>query len=236
MADSSGAAEGGSDATLEITSVSELAGKKAGMLNGGIFDLLLANNVEGVSQDDFMYFNSNAETVGSLITGKIDAMITDLPIAQLAVNKQSGIGIVPGYIVEDHYGYVLPKNSPLTAKFNERLAAYREDGTIERLKEEWTGADDSAKTMPEQGWDASNGELVVTTTVDNDPVNYMVGDRASGMCIELLELIAKDLGYSVRYQFTNSGSIIAEIESGKADIAASRDGGSTPGGTVWPKQ
>ena len=100
MADSSGAAEGGSDATLKITSVSELAGKKVGMLNGGIFDLLLANNVEGVSQDDFMYFNSNAETVGALITGKIDAMITDLPIAQfVSLIKDTA---VVGYIAVHH--------------------------------------------------------------------------------------------------------------------------------------
>ena len=219
-ADSSERADGEGDTSLEISSTSELPGKKVGMLNGGIFDQLLTNNLDGVSQDDIMYFNSNAETAGALITGKIDAMITDLPIVLLAVNKQNGIGIVPGYIVEDHYAYVLPKNSALTAKFNERLAAYKQDGTIERLKEKWTSADESAKTMPAQGWDAPNGTLVVATSIDNDPINYMAGDRACGMCIELLELIAKDLGYSVEYQNTNTGSLIAEIQSNKADVAA----------------
>ena len=85
---------------FEISSISELPGKKVGMVNGTIFDILLANNVDGISQDDIMCYDSNAEVVGALVTGKVDAMTTDLHIAQLAVSKQSGIGIVPGSVVE----------------------------------------------------------------------------------------------------------------------------------------
>jgi len=206
--------------TLEITSIDQLSGKRLGMLSGAAFDTLLMNNIGGITQDNILYFNSNAETVGALLANKVDAMVTDLPIAQLAVNKNEGIGMIPEYVVEDHYAYVLQKNSSLTDKINERLKAYKEDGTIERLKEKWMGADDSAKTMPAQDWDAPNGKLIVATSPDNEPINYVDGDRPCGLCIELLELIARDLGYSVEYENTNMGSLIAEIQSGKADIAA----------------
>ena len=63
-----------------------LKGKKLGMLNGVIFDQLLMSNREGFSQEDMSYYNSNAETIGALQAKKVDAMITDQSIAELAVN------------------------------------------------------------------------------------------------------------------------------------------------------
>ena len=205
---------------LEVKSTGELAGKKLGMLNGSIFDQLIPQSVKGASSSDFLYFNSNAETAGALKAGKIDAMITDSPIAELVVNKNKGIGIMPESIMEDHYGYVLQKNSPLTEKFNERIRAYKADGTIDKLKAKWTSAEDSAKTMPEQGWDAPNGTLKVATSTDNEPVNYSSNGRVCGLCIELLELCARDLGYDVKYTDTNAASLISEVQSSKADLAA----------------
>lgn len=82
----SAASTAGNSPKLEYTTIGELKGKKLGMLNGVIFDQLLMNNREGFSQDDMSYYNSNAETVGALQAKKVDAMITDQPIAELAVN------------------------------------------------------------------------------------------------------------------------------------------------------
>ena len=208
------------DVKLEIPSLKKLRGKKLGMLSGAQFDTMLLNNLKGINQDDFLYFNSNAETVGALLAGKVDAMVTDLPIGQLAVNMNEGIGLIPEFVVEDHYAYVLPKGSALTAKINERLLAYRKDGTVEKIYDKWAGSDEQAKTIPDQDWDAPNGTLMVAMSPDNEPINYVDNDRACGMCIELLELIARDLGYGVEYRSTNTGSLIAEVESGKADLAA----------------
>ena len=205
---------------LEITSLGELAGKKLGMLSGSHFDQLLIDTVEGISQGDIYYFNNNSEIVGALKNEKIDAMITDSPIALLAVNKNEGIGIIPEYVVEDHYGFVLEKDDPLTPKINERLKVYRDDGTIERLKEKWANPDDSVKTMPEQDWDAPNGTLVVATSIDNEPINYLANNKLHGMCIELVEMIARDLGYGVEYRTTGPAALMAEVQSGKADIVA----------------
>ena len=65
------------------------------MVSGAAFDQLLISSYEGISQDDITYYNSNAEMIGALQARKTDAMITDLPIAQLAVNRNEGIGIIP---------------------------------------------------------------------------------------------------------------------------------------------
>ena len=44
-------------------------------------------------------------------------------------------------------------------KFNELLKLYRSDGTLDRLQEEWMGADVGKRSLPEQDWAAPNGEL-----------------------------------------------------------------------------
>ena len=118
---------------LELNSVADILGKRICMVAGAAFDQLLLKNYEGISQDDISYYNSNAEMIGALKANKADAMIADLPVAQLAVNRNEGVGIVPEPLVADRYAFVLPKGSALTAQVNERLKAYREDGTIEKL-------------------------------------------------------------------------------------------------------
>ena len=220
MADASEDGANAGDVELEFTSVADLAGKRIGITNGSYFDELLLENVKGVSQKDIYHFNNNPETIGALQAGKVDAVVNDSPLSQLAVNKNDGIALLPEYVVDDRYGYVLEKGSSLTPKINKRLEAYREDGTLDRLKEKWMDADDSKKTMPDQPKDGPNGTIVVATSIDNEPINYLKDDRMHGMCIELIEMVASDLGYGIEYRTTNGGSLIAEVQSGKADIAA----------------
>ena len=207
--------------TLEYNAVNDIIGKRLGMLAGGAFDVIMMKNYEGVSQGDFSYYNSNAETIQALRSNKIDAIITDLPIAQLAVSKNEGIGIMPQVLVEDHYGIVLQKNSSYTEKFNERIRAYHKDGTIEKLYQKWTGSDDSAKTLPEHNWATPNGTISVAVSADSEPMAYQSGTEITGMCVDLLLNIARDLGYELDLHSTVAGSLIAEVQSGRAEVAVS---------------
>ncbi len=220
LAEDSKGSSGKPSSTLEFQTANEIIGKRLGGLAGTAFDTILQDNYKGISQGDFSYFNSNAEIIQALKSSKVDAMITDLPIAQLAVSKNEGIGIMPEALVEDHYGLGLVKDSPYTEKLNERITAYRADGTIEKLYQKWTRSDDSAKTLPEQDWKTPNGTLVVAVSPDTEPMTYQVGDKPTGMCVDLLLHIACDLGYGLEIHPTASASLIAEIQSGKADIAA----------------
>ena len=206
--------------TPEIKKFNELADKKIAVIGGAMFDKFALEHIPGLKEMNILYFNSNAECVGAVVAGKADTFLTDSPIAELAVSKNEGLTILPEKIMDDKYGFVLPKDSPHTQELNERLKAYKADGTLEKLRQKWTSSDDSKKTMPEQGWNAPKGKLIVATSTDNEPVNYAVEDRTCGLCIEILEMAARDLGYGIEYRNTNAGSIIAEVQSGKADIGA----------------
>lgn len=205
---------------LEISKPEELAGKKIGMVSAAVFDKLVKERVEGIKNDDILYFNNNAEAVGALQSKKIDAFISDAPINELVINQNEGLGIIPEPLQDDKYAYILPKGSPYTQELNERLKAYKADGTLEKLRKKWTGADESMKTMPEQKWNTPNGTLTVATSSDNAPINYESNGRTRGLCIELLEMVLRDMGYGVEYRSTTVGSILAEIQSGKVDIGA----------------
>ena len=218
-ANESQAAKGSS--TLEFTTVAELSGKKIGMLNGTVADEMIMDEHDGIKQEDFLYYNSYAEIIQALKMHKVDALISDLPVASLAVSRNKGIGVMPEVLVKDRYGMVLKKNSPYTAMLNERFAAYREDGTIDELYKKWTGADESTKTLPEQNWDTPNGTLRVVVGADAEPMAYQRGAESVGMGVDLLYHAARDLGYGLECKPLALGSLIAEVQSGKADIATS---------------
>lgn len=206
---------------LEIPTVNDLVGKRIGTVAGSAFDELVANNLEGVSDGDFTYYNTIAELVSALKANKIDALIADQPVGKLAVSRNDGIGLIPEPIVEDHYGFVLQKGSPLTAQFNEIIARMREDGTIDEINEKWTGSDDSVKVMPEQDWDAPNGTIVVAANPEVEPSCYFADNEIVGFSVEILFNIARELGYHVDTKEVSMASLIAEVQSGKADVGCS---------------
>lgn len=206
---------------LELSTIDEVLDTRIGGVAGLLFDKLIMDAYPGrVTENSFVYYNTNAEVIAALKAGKVDAFAADLPVASLTVSKNEGLGMVEEPFLYDRYGYILQKGSPLTPLVNERIAAYQADGTIERLYQKWTGADESAKTMPEFSADAPNGVLYVATSADTEPMTYMRGNgEIVGMCPELMGMIAEDLGYRLEYRTTGSSSQITEVQSGKADIS-----------------
>lgn len=206
---------------LELSTVEEVLDSRMAGVAGLLFDQLLMEAYPDKDlSDSFSYYNTTPEVIGALKAGKVDAFIVDLPVGSLAVSRNDGLGLVPEPLMDDRYGYILQKGSPLTPQVNERIAAYQADGTIERLYRKWTGADENAKTMPDFSADAPNGVLMVSTSADTEPMTYMRGDgEVVGFCPELMGMIAQDLGYQLEYRITNNASQIAEVQSGKADIS-----------------
>lgn len=206
---------------LELSTVDEVLDSRMAGVAGLLFDKLLE---EAYPEKDLsghlFYYNTTPEVIGALKAGKVDAYIADLPVGSLAISRNDGIGMVPEPLMDDRYGYILRKGSPLTPQVNERIAAYQADGTVERLYKKWTGMDEGAKTMPDFSADAPNGVLMVATSADTEPMTYMRGDgEIVGFCPELMGMIAQDLGYRLEYRTTNNASQIAEVQSGKADIS-----------------
>jgi polar amino acid transport system substrate-binding protein len=90
-------------------------------------------------EQDYMAFNTEAESLQALANGQVDANVDSLEIATEVVEDQFPeleiAGILPGPGTE--LGMVFEKGSPLVPFVNQALAALKENGTLAKLEEEW---------------------------------------------------------------------------------------------------
>ena len=86
-------------------------------------------------------YNSNEDATAALGAGQVDAVVLDTPTAYVAVSayiKDSFIvGELPKVGVEDQWGLLLAKDSPLTTAVSAAVDELREDGTLAKLEKEW---------------------------------------------------------------------------------------------------
>ena len=130
----SGSSSGQSSSTeLEINSLDALDGKRIGILCGSNYDRIIKQNLSGTYE--LKYYNTHSDMIFALKSHKIDAFPTDEPVGLLAINRNSGIGIVPKHVADDDYGFFFKKGSPLANKFSGVIESLKSDGTLNRLKE-----------------------------------------------------------------------------------------------------
>ncbi|MBF5080663.1 ABC transporter substrate-binding protein [Quadrisphaera sp. INWT6] len=88
-------------------------------------------------------YNSNDDAVAALVAGQVDALVVDLPTAFYMAAAQLDDGKVVGQLetptggATDSFGMVLDKGSPLTGCVSRAVDALREDGTLDRLQQQW---------------------------------------------------------------------------------------------------
>ena len=205
-----------SSTDLEYNSLDELDGKRIGVVSGGISDELIEEYVGG--SYTFYYYNSTSDMLVALQSKKIDAFAADEPIATLAANRYSWLGIISEDICEDKYGYFFQKGSDTTEGFSDVITKMDASGMLDELKEKWCSADDSNKTIPDQDWDTSNGTLKMVTPGDKEPLSYVSGHQIVGYDIEVALLICKELGYGLETESENMTAMMSAVSSGKADF------------------
>ena len=200
--------------TLEDFSGATVAG-----FTGTSHDQILLDHVDGV---EFQYFEDLSSQLLALQSGTVDAVINDLPVVNLAAARQPDLAVFPEIVAEDSYGLALPKDSPLTDQISAIIEGFRADGTLDALEAEWMGADESAKSVDVGEYDAPNGVLRYAHESTMEPMSY-VGDDGSSMGyeVELVSLIARELGMELEITQGNFSGIMAMLQSGMVDIISS---------------
>ncbi|MBQ4567796.1 MAG: basic amino acid ABC transporter substrate-binding protein [Desulfovibrio sp.] len=129
-------------AGTSIKSLEELKGKKVGGQIGttGIFVMRKAN-----VGADIREYNDVGLAIQDLVSGRIDAVICDDPVALYYVNKKADYAgkLNLSFKTGDPelYGFTVRKGrADLVAKLNEGIKKVRESGTHDKLIEKWMGA------------------------------------------------------------------------------------------------
>ncbi len=210
-----------SDATAAIATIDDLAGKTIGVQLGTTGDIFAEDWAAEHDGTTVEQFNKGADAVQALVSGKVDAVIIDENPAKAFVSKNDSIEILDEEFVMEEYAICLAKeNEKAVNDMNKALAELKEDGTVDQIINAYIGDDTENATHYESKDDShDNGKLIMATNAAFEPYEYYddKGDLA-GIDIELATAICDKLGYELEVSDMEFDSIIAAVQSGKADF------------------
>jgi polar amino acid transport system substrate-binding protein len=123
----------------DIASVDDLSGVIVGAQDGTTGETY-ANDETDASE--VRGFPEGPDAVAALVSGQVDAVIIDQPVAADAVDKQGGVEIVQEIATNELYGYAMSKENPgLVDAVNEALQTLKDDGTITDLYQQYFQTD-----------------------------------------------------------------------------------------------
>jgi polar amino acid transport system substrate-binding protein len=119
----------------DIASVDDLSGAIVGAQDGTTGETY-ANDETDASE--VRGFPEGPNAISALVTGQVDAVIIDQPVAVDAIEKQGGVEIVEEIPTNELYGFaVAPDNDALREAMDEALATIKQDGTLDELYEKY---------------------------------------------------------------------------------------------------
>lgn len=199
-----------------VHSVDDLNGKTIGTQLGTTGDTF-ADGIEGATVEKF---SKGADAVQALKQGKVDAVIIDSEPAAVFVSKNDDIEILDEPFAEEEYAIAMKlENTELQEKINAALAEFEADGTLQNIRNNYSG--DTKGTLPyvsPEGVDRSNGTLTMATNAEFPPYEYKEGDAIVGFDVDMMQAVCDKLGYTLKIDDMAFDSIIAAVQSGKADV------------------
>ena len=225
----SSAAESASSAASEastqaIQSLEDLNGKSVGVQLGTTGDLMMSEeieNAEGLNLASVERYNKAADAVQALLTNKIDAVCIDDQVAKnfVAANPDE-LTTLDTAFAEESYAIAVSKDNPdLTEALNGAIAELKEDGTLDAILDKYIAKVEGATGyVSPEGTEYPNGTLVMATNAAFDPYEYIENGEIVGIDAEFAKALCDKLGYDLHIEDMEFDSIIAAVNSGKADF------------------
>lgn len=168
------------------------------------------------------YFESNANALAALTSGKVDAIVNDDSILREIKNENPSLILIDEYLKTFDNAFIFAKTSEsdkLCNEMNEFIRTLKSDGTLKNMLDIWTGNDDSMKTLPDyEHYPDTNGTLRVAVDVDNPPFNYIKDGRLVGYDVDIIVRFCKLKGYRPEFSGMDFSSVIPSVFSGKCNI------------------
>ena len=203
--------------TQKITELSQLAGMKVGIITGSAYDSVQKKELPKAVAE---YFNTFADQIEALKTGKISGFLADEPLARDIVNTTPGVTYLKKRLSSDGYAFAFSKKqTALQGEVNTVLKELRDSGEIKKIEAKWFGKEEHAKVLPAGPTEGKKGVLRFATNCNLAPFAYLKEGQMVGYDIELATEVARRTGRKLEIFDLNIAAIIPSLVAGKSDMA-----------------
>ena len=207
--------------TKKTPSIDEADGKRFAALTGTISGQLIENRYPNAQVS---YFETQADSVAALMTGKVDLWASDEPVVRFLQIENPAIKILDGYLAESNLAAVFAKTEAgkaLCDQYSAFVDSLWADGTMKEIDDIWFGADDSKRTVLDyEHLPAPNGTLRMAADLIHPPFAYMKDGRAVGYDVDVAARFCREYGYGLVIESMSFGGMLPAVQSGKVDFAA----------------
>jgi len=194
----------------------DLADKKIGIFTGTVHDAFIAKKYP---QARILRYESTADLMMSVKTGKIDATMLDLITGRLILKHNPELVLLTDDIFNTPLGVGFSKKNPaLREEFNAFLDEIRQDGTYGVMEKRWFLEDAEEAVMPSFDYSGANKSLVVGVSVEDLPYVAFMNGQYVGFDIEMIARFAERNGYKVKFVQMEFPSLIAALAAGKVEM------------------
>ncbi len=199
-----------------LRSLDDLHGKTIAVYEGTVHDKYLAENYP---TSKIKRYDSVADMILSISTGKVDAAFMDLVLARLLVKKDAKLTLMAEDVLDMDLGVGFSKKNPeLRMEFNAYLKEIRKNGIYHQIEERWFENDPEQAVMPKIETHEDGPLLRAAVAVEDLPYVAFMNNEYVGFDIELIRRFAQDRGYNLKFMQVNYSSLVAILASGKADL------------------
>ena len=199
-----------------INDIEDLANSKIGVYTGSEYDTILKNTIKNATP---AYYNSYSDEISALKSGKIDAFLTDEPLAKEILKNNEGLKILNEKLTIDSYAFAInPQKNNLKEEIDKIILEMKDDGILIKLEEKWFGDNEEVKKLEE--YDYKYTDTIKFATVSGSaPFAYMKNNKIVGYDIDVINYIGYKLGYKIEIVEMAFEGMIAALVSAKVDIA-----------------
>ena len=181
-----------------------------------------AAKVSNNPQANVITQTSYPTVVLDLLNGKADCEVVDeaVGISQVATHPDELIVLdILDDAPDEYYGFIFAKdNTELQEKFNESLNKLMDNGLVQQIIDYYEENGFSSDTP---SFFSYNGTLVVETSPDFPPYEYLYGNEYTGIDMDIMRAIGYDINYRIEFRQNVFDSITLSVQQGKCDLGAS---------------
>lgn len=206
----------GCTSTKIINNIDDLSNSKIGVYTGSEYDIILSEKLAGATPT---YYNSYSDEISALKSGKIDAFVTDEPLAKEIIKNNQELKILDEKLTKDSYAFAInPSQKKLKEEIDEVIIDMKEEGILKQFEKKWFGNDENLKKLEKYNYE-SDRTIKFATVSGSAPFAYMKNNKIVGYDIDVINYVGYKLNYKIEIVEMAFEGMIAAVTSGKVDMA-----------------